>query len=66
MKIELKRQSNLQIKSWLNDKPISTSDWEVFASSEGETENILLVHDTKSGNKLKIIITKYENFEEND
>ena len=64
MKQELKRQEGIKIRSWLNDKPISTADWDVFGSEQGETEYVLVARDEKSGNQLKLIITKYENFEE--
>jgi|LakMenEpi03Aug12_release.lakeMendotaPanAssembly.Ray.scaffolds.fasta_scaffold5105755_1 hypothetical protein len=66
MRIELKRTDQVKIKSWINDKPISTDEWEVFASTEGETETVFLIQDQRSGNKLKIMITRYENFEENN
>jgi len=64
MKIQLRRDDTVKIKSWINDKPISTSDWEVFTANEGETEVVLLARDPNTGNQLKINITKYENFEE--
>lgn len=64
MKQELKRQEGIKIRSWINDKPISTADWEVFGSEQGETEYVLVAREEKTGNQLKIIITKYENFEE--
>jgi hypothetical protein len=64
MKQELKRQESIHIRSWLNDKPISTADWEVFGSEQGDTEYVVVARDEKTGNQLKIIIQKYENFEE--
>ena len=64
MRQELKRQSGIKVKSWINDKPISTTDWEVFGSEQGESEYVILAREEKTGNQLKIIISKYENFEE--
>jgi hypothetical protein len=65
MRQELKRQSGIKVKSWINDKPISTADWEVFGSVQGESEYVILAREEKTGNQLKIIITQYhENFEE--
>lgn len=66
MRLELKRKDKIQVQSWINDKPISTPDWEVFASDDGGSNIILLVREQKTGNQLKINITKYENFEEVD
>jgi hypothetical protein len=65
MRKQLTRRENLQIQSWINDKPISTGNWEVFGLDEGQSEILLLAREPNTGNQLKIIITKYhENFEE--
>jgi hypothetical protein len=64
MRYSLKRKEDLTVKSWINDKPISTSDWEVFSAEEGESEIVILVKDPKTNNQLRINITKHENFEE--
>jgi hypothetical protein len=66
MKIQLRRQEDVKIRTWINDRPISTSDWEVFYAEENSSEIMAIVKDPSSGNQLKISISKYhENSEEN-
>jgi hypothetical protein len=68
MKVQLKRQEGVRVQTWLNDKSISTNDWEVFVSEDNSSEIMAIVQDPSTGNQLKISITKYvayENAEEN-
>ena len=53
------RREDVTIKSWINDKPITTSDWEVFSAEEGGNDIIILVKEPKTNNQLRINITKY-------
>ena len=55
------RREDITIKSWINDKPITTSDWEVFSAEEGGNDIIILVKEPKTNNQLRINITKYTN-----
>ena len=71
MKNSLIRREDITIKSWINNKTITTSDWEVFSVEEGGGDDIIiLVKEPKTNNQLRINITKYtkytknENFEE--
>lgn len=64
MKLTLKKQDNIRIKSWINDKPISTGNWNVYISEENNEEILIVAEEPSTGNKLKINILRYENFKE--
>jgi hypothetical protein len=66
MKQELIRQEGMKIRSWINDKPISTHNWDVFGIENGDTEYVLVAKEPNSGNQLKIIITRYQEYEDLD
>jgi hypothetical protein len=64
MKLILRKQDNVRIKSWINDKPISNSNWNIYMSDESDEEILIVAEEPNTGNKLKINILRYENFEE--
>lgn len=61
MQLKLTRKENLSISTYLNDKPISTTDWEVFINEEtkDDDEIFVVVRDPQNGNQLKIQIKRY-------
>jgi CRISPR/Cas system CSM-associated protein Csm5 (group 7 of RAMP superfamily) len=65
MQLKLNRKENFSISTYLNDKPISTPDWEVFVDDENNTEDqfFIVVRDPQTGNQLKIQIKNYINYE---
>ena len=55
--MKLNRREDITITSWINDKLISNSDWQVFG--EFEDDNLFLsVQEPNTNNQLKIKITK--------
>jgi len=67
MQLKLSRREDLTISSWINDRSITTQDWEVYSQDDSKDDVILLVLiDRKTNNQVKIEIkkyTKYENIE---
>ena len=58
--IKLKKREDVSVSSWINDKPITNQDWEVFSYEEANDDTIFLVLvDRKSNNQVKIEIKKY-------
>ena len=66
MKQELKYKEGIRVQSWINNTPISTNEWDVFADEQNDSEYVILVKDKKTGNNLRIVITKYEKFKEDN
>lgn len=67
MQLKLSRREDITISSWINDRSITTQDWEVYSQDDSKEDVILLVLiDRKTNNQVKIEIkkyTKYENIE---
>ena len=69
--MKVTRREDVTVTSWINDKIISNSDWQVFAEIENDTL-FFSVQEPGTGNQLKIKIdkitkeiTKDENNQEN-
>ena len=68
MQIKLSRKEGLRISTWINDKPISTSNWEVYSDNSKDDSLLIVQQEPGTNNQLKIQIdkiTNYENVEEN-
>ena len=68
MQIKLIRKEGLRISTWINDKPISTSNWEVYSDNSKDDSLLIVQQEPGTNNQLKIQIdkiTNYENVEEN-
>jgi len=67
MQLKLRRREDITVASWINDRPITTPEWEVFSQEDSKDDVILLVLiDRKTNNQIKIELkkfTKYENIE---
>jgi hypothetical protein len=60
--LKLERVPNVSVASWINDKPISTEDWEVFTSYEDGSVNVIVME--KGGTaKLRLQIKQYVQYE---
>jgi hypothetical protein len=58
MQIKLKREENISIKSWINDKPITDPNWEVYSSSDSDTCMTIVAMNKTTNTQLKLEITK--------
>ena len=55
--MELKRNNEIVVKSWLNEKPMTDETWEVFSRDDSDTL-FIFVRDPATGNELKMKIEK--------
>lgn len=55
--MKLTRREDVNIVTWINDKIISTSDWQVFAEIENDSL-FFSIQEPGTGNQLKIKIDK--------
>ena len=58
--MKLTRRDDVTVTSWINDKIISNTDWQVFAEIENDTL-FFSVQEPGTGNQLKIKIDKHIN-----
>jgi hypothetical protein len=68
MQIKLSRKEGIRISTWINDKPISSSNWEVYSDNTKDNSILIVQQEPGTNNQLKIQIdkiTNYENTEEN-
>ena len=68
MQIKLSRKEGIRISTWINDKPISSSNWEVYSDNTKNNSILIVQQEPGTNNQLKIQIdkiTNYENVEEN-
>ena len=68
MQIKLSRKEGIRISTWINDKPISTSNWDVYSDNSKDDSLLIVQQEPGTNNQLKIQIdkiTNYENVEEN-
>jgi len=68
MQIKLSRKEGIRISTWINDKPISTSNWDVYSDNSKDDSFLIVQQEPGTNNQLKIQIdkiTNYENVEEN-
>jgi hypothetical protein len=64
MQLKLSRREDIQVSSWINDRPITNGDWEVYSQEDGRSDDILLVLiDRKTNNQVKIELKKYTKYE---
>jgi hypothetical protein len=64
MQLKLSRREDIQVSSWINDRPITSGDWEVYSQEDGRSDEILLVLiDRKTNNQVKIELKKYTKYE---
>jgi hypothetical protein len=62
--LRLSKEENLTVKSWINDKQITDSSWEVYSNSEDDNNLIIVLQNNTSNAKVRLEITKnipYEN-----
>ena len=65
MQLKLKRREEISISSWINDREITSSEWEVYSHDVPNDDSILFyVVDKQSNNKVRIEIKKHTPFEE--
>jgi len=55
--MELKRNREISIKSWINDKVMSDESWEIWSADEGDNLYILM-KDPQSGTEIKFKVEK--------
>jgi len=58
MQLELKRKEDLAVSSWINDRPISTDDWEVYGYDKEKDSLIILLKEPNTTNQIRIEIKK--------
>ena len=58
MQLELKRKEDLAVSSWINDRPISTDDWEVYGYDKEKDSLIILLKEPNTANQIRIEIKK--------
>jgi hypothetical protein len=58
MQLELKRKDDLAVSSWINDRPISTDDWEVYGYDKEKDSLIILLKEPNGANQIRIEIKK--------
>lgn len=64
MQLSLKKQSDIQLDVWVNDRKIVDSNWQAFVdNSTGDTIYIVL-KDPSGQNQVKINVMKLTKFEE--
>lgn len=64
MQLKLSRREDIQISSWINDRPITNGDWEVYSQDDSKSDDILLILiDRKTNNQVKIELKKYTKYE---
>jgi hypothetical protein len=64
MQLKLSRREDVTISSWINDRPITTADWEVYSQEDsGEGVILLVLIDKKTNNQVKIELKKYTRYE---
>jgi len=63
MQIKLSRKEGLRISTWINDKPISTSNWEVYSDNTKDDSILIVQQEPGTNNQLKIQIDKITNYE---
>jgi hypothetical protein len=68
MQLKLKRRDDVKIRSWINDKPVTNDDWDVYSEIEDEDDDKLLLVLIEKGtnNQFKIEIKKYTPTENNE
>lgn len=60
MQLKLNRREDITVASWINDKEITSPEWEVYSHDDSKDDVILLVLiDRKTNNQVKIEIKKY-------
>lgn len=65
MQLKLNRREDITIASWINDKEITSPQWEVYSQDDSKDNVILLVLvDRKTNNQVKIEIKKYIKYED--
>lgn len=65
MQIKLNRREDITVASWINDKEITSPQWEVYSQDDSKDNVILLVLiDRKTNNQVKIEIKKYIKYED--
>jgi hypothetical protein len=56
--LRLSKEENLTVKSWINDKQITDSSWEVYSNSEDDNNLIIVLQNKTSNAKVRLEITK--------
>jgi hypothetical protein len=65
MQLKLTREEAISVSSWINDKPITTSDWECYTNTSDREETIQIVLvEPQTKNQVRIEINKYVKGEE--
>lgn len=65
MQLKLNRREDITVASWINDKEITSPEWEVYSHDDSKDDVILLVLiDRKTNNQVKIEIKKYIKYED--
>lgn len=60
MQLKLTREEEISISSWINDKPITTSEWECYTNTSDRTDTIQIVLvEPQTKNQVRIEINKY-------
>ena len=64
MQLTLKKQEDIRVDVWVNERQIADSTWQVYAdSSTGDTTYIIL-KDPNGQNQVKINVMKLTKFEQ--
>jgi hypothetical protein len=64
MQLKLKREENISIRTWINDKPITDETWEVYSNTEDEDLLQVILKNGTTNAQFKLEIIKnipYEN-----
>jgi hypothetical protein len=64
MQIYYKKQPNIKVESWVNERKITDFGWEVYVDADRDDIVYILLKDLTGQNQVKINITKESIFEE--
>ena len=60
MQLKLTKREDISVSSWINDKTITTSEWECYSADSDREDSIQIVLiDPKSKNQVRLEINKY-------
>lgn len=60
MQLKLTKREDISVSSWINDKTITTSEWECYSTDSDKEDSIQIVLiDPKSKNQVRLEINKY-------
>jgi hypothetical protein len=62
--LKLKKQENITIASWINDREITSPDWEVYSQNTTNDYELFVLVDKQTNNQVRIEIKRYTPYKE--